>query len=79
MPLCTGNTQRLNDVIALFERPRRNTIPSYVEGVIPSYTDEEFVMHFRLKRGVVWDMIENYKSSDEFASLQGIGSTICVL
>ncbi|XP_018305551.1 putative nuclease HARBI1 [Mycetomoellerius zeteki] len=57
----------------LAQRRQRTCIPDYVENIIPIYSDKEFIMHYRLKRMLVMDIIDKFNQWPHFRNLGGHG------
>ncbi|XP_025159975.1 uncharacterized protein LOC112589745 isoform X1 [Harpegnathos saltator] len=67
----------INAVIEIAEgiipRRRRTCITNYIEQIVPMYTDEEFIMHYRLKRMLFRSMVDRFSYCAHFRNLGGHG------
>lgn len=54
------------------QRIQHVKVQNYVENIVRNYNDIDFIMHFRLSRGVTYNLINQFRVSDIFTSLQGI-------
>ncbi|KYN21047.1 Putative nuclease HARBI1 [Trachymyrmex cornetzi] len=57
----------------LAQRRQRTCIPDYVKNIIPVYSEKEFIMHYRLKRMLVTDIIDKFNQWLHFRNLGGHG------
>ncbi|XP_025155747.1 uncharacterized protein LOC112588822 isoform X2 [Harpegnathos saltator] len=59
----------------IIQRRRRTCITNYIEQIVPMYTDEEFIMHYRLKRMLFRSMVDRFSYWAHFRNL-GDGLTL---
>ncbi|XP_025155789.1 protein ALP1-like isoform X1 [Harpegnathos saltator] len=55
----------------IIQRRRRTCITNYIEQIVPMYTDEEFIMHYRLKRMLFRSMVDRFSYWAHFRNLGG--------
>ncbi|XP_025159977.1 uncharacterized protein LOC112589745 isoform X2 [Harpegnathos saltator] len=65
-----GNDDEIESIIP---RRRRTCITNYIEQIVPMYTDEEFIMHYRLKRMLFRSMVDRFSYCAHFRNLGGHG------
>jgi len=55
----------------MIQRIEHVRIYNYVENIVRNYNNIDFIMHFRLSREVAYDLIDQFRVSEIFTSLQG--------
>lgn len=53
----------LVDIVHAFEREKRNSIKNYLDEVVPTYTEKEFRMHFRISRDLYLSLSSKFEKS----------------
>lgn len=56
----------------MIQRIEHVRINNYVENVVRNYDNIDFIMHFRLSRQVAYHLIDQFRVSEIFTSLQGM-------
>lgn len=51
------------------EKQKRNCVKEYFESVVPTYTDAEFIRHFRISRSLFNKLSGEMEISDDFKKL----------
>lgn len=64
--------QILEPVLGVVQRVHRVKILNYIENVVHSYVDSDFIMHFRLSRDLTNELIGRFAASPIFLALQGL-------
>lgn len=55
----------------MIQRIEHVRIQNYVENIVRNYNNIDFIMHFRLSREVTYNLIDQFRVSEIFTSLQG--------
>lgn len=64
-----SSEEELYDV-SLQKFKKRHCVKNYWEEVVPSYTEKEFIRHFRISKGLFNSLIEKFTESQEYLKLQ---------
>lgn len=54
-------------------------VRNYIENIVHNYDNIDFIMHFRLSRNVAYNLIDQFRVSEIYTSLQGIIEFYCVV
>ncbi|KAM0735065.1 hypothetical protein ACS0PU_011178 [Formica fusca] len=60
----------LHPVFGMVQRIEHVKIHNYVENIVRNYNDIDFIMHFRLSREKTYELINRFRTSEIFISLQ---------
>ena len=64
--------QLLEPVLGVVQRVHHVKIVNYIENVVYLYTENDFIIHFRLSREVTNELIDRFAASPIFLALQGL-------
>lgn len=70
--LAYNEVRILEAVFGVMQRVHRVNIPNYIENIVRRYNNIDFIMHFRLSREKAYDLINRFRTSAIFTSLQGM-------
>ncbi|KAI4454136.1 hypothetical protein MML48_1g11491 [Holotrichia oblita] len=60
-------------ILNVCKKREQTRIKNFVEEVVSSYNEREFIMHFRLRKTMVNSLVDKFQSSDEYQKLNGHG------
>ena len=63
--------QLLHPLLGLIRRTEHVKIRNYIDNIVCNYDDRDFLMHFRLSREVTYELINQFRVSEIFTSIQG--------
>ncbi|XP_023289432.1 uncharacterized protein LOC111674210, partial [Orussus abietinus] len=61
----------LHPVLNEIQRIERVKIMKYIENIVHNYTDQDFIMHSRLSRGMVDELVLHFSTSEIYVALEG--------
>ncbi|XP_018360129.1 PREDICTED: uncharacterized protein LOC108759271 [Trachymyrmex cornetzi] len=68
--------QILYPLFGFVQRIEHIKVQNYIERIVYSYDNVDFIMHFRLSRTVVYELIHLFEISDIFTSMQDRGECL---
>ncbi|XP_036322314.1 putative nuclease HARBI1 [Rhagoletis pomonella] len=72
MQKLSTNHDLYSNILLLFrERQPRNCVINYIEQTVPTYTEREFRMHFRISKSLFENLSERFLVSDFYCNLRG--------
>ncbi|RLU22218.1 hypothetical protein DMN91_006599, partial [Ooceraea biroi] len=57
-------------LFGLVQRLQHIKVQNYIENIVYNYDDKDFIMHFRLSRLIVYELINKFRTSIIFTSIE---------
>lgn len=62
--------QLLHPVFGIVQRIEHVKVNNYIENIVYNYNNVDFIMHFRLSRVIAYKLIDRFRVSEIFISIQ---------
>lgn len=63
--------QIYHPLFGLMQRIRHVKVNNYIGNIVRNYDDKDFIMHFRLSRPIVYELMNKFSISPIFTSIEG--------
>jgi len=64
----------LHPILGIIQRIDHVKIHNYVENIVRNYDNIDFIMHFRLSKDITYELVDQFRVSEIFTSLQGLSA-----
>lgn len=64
-----SDEDEIDEILLHYTKIPRISVQGYFEEVVPAYSDEEFIRHFRISRGLFVHLSNKYENTDEFQKM----------